>query len=421
MRFAIRRVVSRSTYSNKFQKYENKVLAIKGESGNVAFAFKRARDRGIAAMQEVQGVTGKRKLALAALLTFLLFAGFFATAQRARADSGSSDPSTAGEVAAPPAQDTSGAQQNTAGEVAAPPVQDTSGAQQATDQQSTTDQVANAAATAQPQQSNVVIIIRINSPGDDVVTQTNTVSVVAVGSNQSSTSQNSGLPDPSLAGTDPDTGSSDPPGTDGQATDGEPTGGQAAPSPGAAPQRSQPAPAPVAAPAPSTAQQPVEQPAQATAALPKHPHALAILGSSATSAATGATPESQKGLPTKSATPLRRGGARGRSDASASRTPAGVQAGGLAADPTPTGKDGSEAASTKLHASNPATIAAKDAPESWLNRARLSVPEQIAANDEGSDTNLGLTTLTALLLGLIGWRVLTWFSARGSPWRRAGG
>jgi hypothetical protein len=95
--------------------------------------------------------------------------------------------------------------------------------------------------------------------------------------------------------------------------------------------------------------------------------------------------------------------------------------GGFAANSTPTGKAGSEATSTKLHAAKTATIAAKDAPGSWLNRARLAAPEQIAANDKGSDTNLGLTTLTALLLGLIGWRVMTWFSARGSPWRRAGG
>jgi hypothetical protein len=395
-------------------------------------------------MQEDQGVTGKRKFALAALLTFLLFAGFFATAQRARADSGSPGPNTAGEVAAPPSQDPSGTQQNTAGEVAAPPSQDpsgtqqntagevaapppqdTSGTQQATDQQSLTDQVANAAATAvQPQQSNVVIIIRVNSPGDDVVTQTNIVSVVAVGANQSSTSQNSGQPGPSSAGTDPNTGSSDPPGADGQSTDGPPTAGQpegqAAPVPGAAPQRSQPAPAQAAAPAPSTAQQPVEQPAQAAAA-PQHPDAQAILASSATSAANRAAPVSQKGSPTKSATPLRRGGARGRSDASASRTAVGAEVSGSAANRTPTGKAGDEATPTNTHAPNTAAIAAKDAPESWLNRARLAAPEQIAANDTGSDTNLGLTTLTALLLGLIGWRVLTWFSARGSPWRRAGG
>jgi len=391
-------------------------------------------------MQELQGVTGKRKFALVALLTFVLFAAFFATAQRARADSGSPDPNTAGEVAAPPSQDPSSTQQNTAGEVAAPPSQDpsstqqntagevaappsqdTSGAQPKTDQQSTTDQVANAVATAvQPQQSNVVIIIRVNSPGDDVVTQTNIVSVVAVGANQSSTSQNSGPPGPPPAGTDANGGSSDPPGTDGQPADGGPTGGQAAPSPGAAPQRSQPAPAQSAAPAPSTAQQPVEQPAQA-AAPPQRPDALAILASSATSAANRAAPESQKGSPTKSATPLRRGGARGRSDASASRTTVGAAASGLAANTTPTGNAGREATSTNRNASNTATIAAKDAPGSWLNRARLAAPEPIAANDTGSGTNLGLTTLTALLLGLIGWSALTWFSARGSPWRRPGG
>jgi hypothetical protein len=368
-------------------------------------------------MQEGHGVTGKRKFALAALLTFLLFAGFFATAQRARADTGSPDPNTAGEVAAPPFQDP------------APPSQDPSTQQQPTDQQSTTDQVADVAATAvKPQQSNVVIIVRVNSPGDDVVTQTNIVSVVAVGANQSSTSQNSGVPGPSPAGTDANAGLSDPPATDGRPTDSEPTGGQAAPLPGPAPQRSQPTPAApasstsqAAAPAPSTSQQPVEQPAQAPAAASQRPDALAMLTTSATSAANRAAPESQKGSPTMSATPLRRGGVRGRSDASASRTLVGVEASGLAANRTPTGNVGGQAASANPHAADTATIAAKDAPGSWLDRARLAAPEQIAANHTGSGTNLGLTTLTALLLGLIGWSVLNWFSTRGSPWRRPGG
>jgi hypothetical protein len=94
---------------------------------------------------------------------------------------------------------------------------------------------------------------------------------------------------------------------------------------------------------------------------------------------------------------------------------------GMAARPTPKVKADGEATSTRQHAPNATTIAAKGAPESWLNRARLAPPAQISETGAGSDTNLGLTTLTALLLGLIGWRVMTWFSARGAPWRRAGG
>src|SRR5262249_56323347 len=101
-------------------------------------------------MQAGQGVTGKRKFALAALLTFLLFAAFLATAQRARADTGSPDPNTAGEVAAPPSQDPSIPQQTA----------DQSTPQPTTDQQSTTDQAPNAPATAlQPPPSTLPLIL----------------------------------------------------------------------------------------------------------------------------------------------------------------------------------------------------------------------------------------------------------------------
>jgi hypothetical protein len=53
-----------------------------------------------------------------------------------------------------------------------------------------TDQAASAgaAATASPQ-TNVVVVVRINSPGDDVITQTNGITVDATASNESSTSQ----------------------------------------------------------------------------------------------------------------------------------------------------------------------------------------------------------------------------------------
>src|SRR5262245_4544974 len=366
-------------------------------------------------MQAAQGVTGKRKFALAALLTFLLFAAFLATAQRARADTGSPDPNTAGEVAAPPSQDPSIPQQTA----------DQSTPQPTTDQQSTTDQAANAVATAvQPQQSNVVIIIRINSPGDDVVTQTNIVSVVADAHNQSSTSQNSGLP-ASPAGTDPNTGTTDHnvdhQSTEGGPTDGQSSEGRAAPVPGAAPTRSQPASAQAPAQGSGGAEQPVKTATQASPADPQRPDAMAVLASAASSTANRATPETQKGSPTMPATPLRRGGARGRSDASASRTPAEVHVAGMAARPTPKVRAGGQGTSTKLHARNATTIAAKGAPGSWLNRARLAPPVQSAESGAGLGANLGLTTLTALLVGLIACSVLTWFSARGSPWRRAGG
>jgi hypothetical protein len=426
------------------------------------------------ATKRPQGPVVAGKFAAAALVIFLGFAGFFATAQRAGADTGipasgatgamadsaagvppgsttAVPPPVAGngapeapvDISQPTAQDATTAQAATADAAATQPEQsntvgttrvDSSGDEGASQQngvsvvgaaangastsqtagsgpppadgtaaeaqQAATDQAANAAAAAvQPQQSNVVIIIRINSPGDDVVTQTNVVSVVAVGANQSSTSQNSGLPGPSAAGTsDP---SPNPTGADGQAAD-----GQAAPSPNAAQQPPQQAPAQ----APAA----VEQPAQSVdAARQQRPDALAILATSGSSTATRQVPDSQRGSPTRSANHLRRGGVRGRSDASASRTVVALQSGRSSANSTPVGKADPQADSTV------ATPAPK-AQASWLSQPRLAPESQIAANVAGYGTNFLPATLAALLVGLLGWAALTWFRlARGSPWRGA--
>jgi hypothetical protein len=68
---------------------------------------------------------------------------------------------------------------------AGPPGQGAAGAADAA-----TDQVAAAVAGATGvQQSNVVVIVRINSPGDDVVSQTNVVNVVATSRNTATTGQ----------------------------------------------------------------------------------------------------------------------------------------------------------------------------------------------------------------------------------------
>ena len=57
-------------------------------------------------------------------------------------------------------------------------------------QDSVTDQTSSATGTvSHPDQSNVVVIIRINSPGDDNVSQTNVISVDATSANGSSTNQ----------------------------------------------------------------------------------------------------------------------------------------------------------------------------------------------------------------------------------------
>ncbi|TML99653.1 MAG: hypothetical protein E6G02_14140 [Actinobacteria bacterium] len=461
---------------NKFDKYVENNLAIQGESGSVSFALDMLTTRATSVTQRPKGGVGARKIVAPAVAIFLLFAGFFATVQRARADTGiptsGASGATAGllaqapsgSTAAPPtatvnsppeapvdpaqpvAQDAVTSQAATADAAATQPQQsnaigatrtDSSGGENATQQndvsvvgaaanealtgqaagsgatsadgsppevaqQAATDQAANAAAAAvQPQQSNVVIIIRINSPGDDVVSQTNVVSVIAVGANQSSTSQNSGPPGTSAPGT-PDPSPANPNGAAGQATE-----GQAAPSPNAAQQQ----PAAQAADA--------AQGEQSSAALQQQrPEASApsILASLASSNANAAAPDGQKVSPTTSATRLRRGGARGRNGASASRTLAALQPSGSSANSPPVGK---AARSTGAHDSAGATLdAARGRPGGWLGRARLAPPSQIAAHAVRRGTNFSLATLVALLAGLLGWVALTWRQlARGSPWR----
>jgi hypothetical protein len=64
-----------------------------------------------------------------------------------------------------------------------------------------------------------------------------------------------------------------------------------------------------------------------------------------------------------------------------------------------------------------------DAVGRWLDWTRFTPPSPIATNNAGwgLGTNLGLTTLVALLVGLLAAGALTWFSARGRPWRGFGG
>ena len=103
---------------------------------------------------------------LVLLASFLLFLAFLATARSAHAADGMPALETAA-VATPVADG------------APAPLQD-----------SVTDQTSSATATAaHPEQSNVVVIIRINSPGDDNVSQTNVIAVGASSANESSTNQ----------------------------------------------------------------------------------------------------------------------------------------------------------------------------------------------------------------------------------------
>jgi hypothetical protein len=425
----------------------------------------------ISSIQPPKGGVGVRKFAAGALFIFLLFAGFFATAQRAAADTGippsaameamagsaaevpsgstAEAPPAAGDgapqvpvdLAQPPTQDAATTQGATADAAAAQPQQsngigatriDSSGDESASQQndlavvgaaanaastsqaaspgppsgdapaaadagqQATTDQAANAAAAAaQPQQSNVVIIIRINSPGDDVVSQTNVVSVVAVGANQGSTTQNPAAGASARGTSAPETSA---PGT----TD-----------PTQSPSSAAPAPLPDAQPSQSSnaGQRLVEHPATVVQQLgPQAPRAFSILSSSASSNALPAAPEFQTAAPTTSVTRPQSGGAAGRSGASG---PGDVAA----------ASSGSSVDSDVLPVQTASTVAHKSARQSssadrvgalpgriarWLGRTPALAGSQLGTEDSGRGMNLGLLTLTALLVGLLGWAALTW-------------
>jgi len=412
-----------------------------------------------------QGGVGARKFGAAALSIFLLFAGFFATAHRASADTGIPASGSTGVMAGSPAgvapgstavpppeagngapevpvdpgqpaaQDAATAQAATADAAAAQPQQsngigatrtDSSGGESASQQndvsvvgaaanaastsqtagsgastadgppteagqQATTGQAANAAAAAvQPQQANVVIIIRINSPGDDVISQTNVVSVVAVAANQSSTTQN------------PVTAGASAPGITDPAQ--SPSGALSAPSTGGQPGQS------------SSAEHQPQEPADAVQQ--RHPQAvraLSILAFSASSSANPPAPEQQATSPTTSASRPRPGGAAGRSGVFGPNTAAeGSDRASFDSGGTLIQTARPQAHRAGARRSSGGTLGAvRDGVASWLGRTRVAARPKLAA-DSPAGMSLGLLTLTALLVGLLGWAALTWppFSRR---------
>jgi hypothetical protein len=424
----------------------------------------------ISTIQPPKGGIGVPKLAAGALFLFLLFAGFFGTAQRAGADTGiptsaaleamagsaaqlpsgatAEAPPAAGDgapqapvdVAQPPTQDAATTQGATADAAAAQPQQsnglgvtriDSSGDESASQQndvavvgaaanaastsqaaspgppsgegpaaaeagqQATTDQGADAAAAAaQPQQSNVVIIIRINSPGDDVVSQTNVVSVVAVGANQGSTTQNPAA------------------GASARATSAPETSAPATADPTQSPSSAAPAPLPDAQPGQSSnaGRRLVEHPATVVQQLgPQAPRAFSILTSSASSNALPAAPEFQTAAPTTSVSRPQSGGAAGRSGAFGPgdvATPASsgssVDSHALPTASTVAHERARQSSSLGRVGALPGRIAR------WLGRTPAVAGPQLGREDSGRGMNLGLLTLTALLVGLLGWAALTW-------------
>jgi hypothetical protein len=434
-------------------------LEIQGESGSVPFALDMLTTGATSATKRPQGGVGARKFAVAILSILLLFAGFFATAQRASADTGippsgatgamtdsaagvppgsttAIPPPAAGndataapvDTSQPTAQDAATAQAATADAAAAQAQQsnaigatradssgDDSASQQndvsvvgaaangastdqtagspspAGSQQAATDQAANAAAAAvQPQQSNVVIIIRINSPGDDVVSQTNVVSVVAVAANQSSTSQNP-APAPVSAPATADPTQSTSGGSTAPSSDSQPvqSGGQPAQSAAATQQPQQPADA---------VQQPHRQPVRA----------LSILAFAASSTASLPTPEHKATSSTTSASRPRAEGAAGRSGVFGPNT-----ATAEGSDRASVASDGSsiQPARPQTHraqGSRGAVLGAvRDRVANWLGRTGSATHPQLPA-ESARGMSLGLMTLTALLVGLLGWAALNW-------------
>jgi hypothetical protein len=274
------------------------------------------------------------------------------------------------------------------------------GAAASSDQQAATDQDASAnSAAVQPQQSNVVIIIRINSPGDDVVSQTNVVSVVAVGANQSSTAQ--GIPAPEDASA---TGAVDP---SGQA---EASAPQSAPqsTTQAAPQSVSGAQiAPPVAQSPSTAEQPTRPPAVGVQQL--RPQAVRVLSILAFTASSEPDAAARSEAASSAADPLGPGGDAGRSDVFG---PGSVAASGssepsVASVPPPARSTSPLAHRTRTGSSGGTLSALHELFPRLIARSGLDARPQLGAGTPGG-MNLGLLTLTALLIGLVGWAALTW-------------
>src|SRR6266576_1546884 len=152
------------------------------------------------ATKRPQGGVGARKFAVVTLSIFLLFAGFFATAQRASADtgippSGVTGATTDSAAGVPPGSTTAIPPSAAGNDATAAPVD----ISQPTAQDAATGQAATAdAAAAQPQQSNAIGATRADSSGDDSASQQNDVSAVGAAANGASTDQTAGSP--SLAG-----------------------------------------------------------------------------------------------------------------------------------------------------------------------------------------------------------------------------
>jgi hypothetical protein len=223
-----------------------------------------------------------------------------------------------------------------------------------------------------------------------VISQTNVVSVVAVAANQGSTSQN-----PAPAGVSAP-GAADSPQSSSDAssvpsTDGQPVqSGQPAQSAGAKQQPQQPADA-------------VQQHRQPV-------RAVSILAFAASSSASLPTPEHKATSSTTSASRPRAEGAAGRSGVFGPNTAANEGSDRAAVD-----SDGSsiqaarpQAERTGAEDSRGAALGSvRDRVSGWLGRTATAARPKLPA-DSARGMSLGVLTLTALLVGLLGWALLSW-------------
>jgi len=265
------------------------------------------------------------------------------------------------------------------------------GAQDST-QSANTTQNAGAVATATGiQQINVIIVIRINSPGDDVLSQANVVNAVASAANNAATSQNSPLP--VAAGTPAPgqrDGSSTEPGSAG--TSAAPTGGSAGT---AAPAAQSAVPEPVAA-AEQARPQPALSAARASAGTLQ---LLAIAAAAARAQLPGQTQFDGRGVQAHSApnrAPADAGTSRPRNDvteATTSSPPAAAVAGatGGSSGTPPTGLQGHDGA------------ALATAPATPVGGNVSTAPRHLAASTQLDDAHAsaGLMTLGSLVVALL--------------------
>jgi hypothetical protein len=416
----------------------------------------------ISTTQRPQGGIGVPKLTAGALFIFLLFAGFFATAQRAGADTGIPASGVTGAIGglaaevpagstavSPPAAGTDPPQAPV--DPAQPVAQDA-----ATAQAATTD-----AAAAQPQQSNGIGATRTDSSGDESVSQENDVSVVGAAANAASTRQAADPGPPSADGAAAEAGQQattdeasnaaaaavqpqqsnvviiiriNSPGDDvisqtnvvsvvavggNQAsTSQDPAAAVASALSGTSdsspPSAAISAPPPVgqSAPAggrPSSAKKQPQHPGDVIQQLhPQGLRALSILAFTASSDAGASAPEHQATSPTTSASRPRPGGVAGRSGAFGNAAAEGTR---VASNELAIRTSRHQVHRTGAQGPRGAGLGAlRDDVASWLGWAGAAASPQFAADSAGG-MKLGVLALTALLVGLVGllaWAALSW-------------